>query len=124
MNILKSIGAVFAGIVLIFALSIGADYLLETTEIMIKPLDHNPLWLIISVTIYRNIFNIAGCYLCAVLAPGKSMKHAIILGCIGLVLSTLGCITHWQEGPHWYPISLIITCMPCAYIGGKLKKEK
>ncbi|WP_202901416.1 hypothetical protein [Nitratireductor aquibiodomus] len=48
------------------------------------------------------------------------MAHALALGGIGVVLSTLGAVAMWQMGMHWYPIALILISLPCAWISGKL----
>jgi hypothetical protein len=70
---------------------------------------------------YRCLFAIAGGYVTAMLAPNRPMRHAIILGLIGVVASILGTITGWNLSAHWYPILLILTSLPCTWLGGKLK---
>lgn len=120
-NILKSTGAVLAGLVLIFALSSLTDVLLEKTGAMKLPFAANPLWLMIVVTLYRCVYVVAGCYLTARLAPNKPMKHALILGVIGFVLGIMGAVVMWHEPPHWYPIALVVLGLPCAWLGGRLR---
>ncbi len=39
---------------------------------------------------------------------------------IGVLLSTLGAIAMWDFGMHWYPIALIVSSLPCAWIAGRL----
>ena len=121
MKTLKSIGAVVAGIIAIFALSIITDVTLEKSGMMKLPFADNPLWLMIFVTFYRNVYVFAGSYLTATLAPDKPMKHSIILASIGFVLGVVGAIMMWHVPPHWYPIALIILGWPSAWLGGKLK---
>ncbi len=119
---LKSIGAVLAGMLVIIILSIATD------EIMVKlgifpPLDqgiYNTKMLIIAL-IYRCIFAIVGGYLTARIAPGNAMRHAIILGLIGLILSIMGAIAGWNLSAHWYPLALVFTALPCTWLGGKLQ---
>ncbi|WP_295813701.1 hypothetical protein [uncultured Nitratireductor sp.] len=36
------------------------------------------------------------------------------------MLSTLGAIAMWDFGMHWYPIALIVSSLPCAWIAGRL----
>jgi len=48
------------------------------------------------------------------------MLHAIILGGIGFAVALLGCIVHWGQGNNWYPIALVITALPCTWLGGKI----
>ncbi len=120
----RSILAVVAGLVFIFALSIVADIIMLSTGIMIdNPFSDNPTWVVMVVTTYRLIFSIAGCYLAARLAPARPMRHAMILGFIGLVLSIVGSAMMWQE-PYWYPVALIVMALPCAYIGGKIRTSQ
>lgn len=41
---------------------------------------------------------------------------------MGLVLSTAGAIATipMDLGPAWYPIALVVTALPCAWLGGVL----
>jgi hypothetical protein len=120
-NIFKSIGAVLAGLVAIFVLSHVTDFALEKPGIMKLPFSDNPTWFILGVTFYRLVYSVIGCYIAALLAPSNPMRHALILGVIGVILSSLGAIAMWEQGPGWYAISLIIFALPCAWLGGKLK---
>jgi hypothetical protein len=47
---------------------------------------------------------------------------ALTLGVIGLVLSSAGAIAAipMNLGPSWYPIALVLTALPCAWLGGVL----
>jgi hypothetical protein len=89
-----------------------------------EPFVENPVWLIAIIILYRTIFNTFGCYLTARLAPNKPMKHAIILGIIGVVLTIVGLIAMWDIPPRWYPISLIVLTLPAAWLGGKMAIKK
>jgi surface polysaccharide O-acyltransferase-like enzyme len=76
---------------------------------------------------YRIVYAIIGSYLAARLAPRNPMRHALILGVIGIVLSSLGAvtaITMVDVGPAWYPIALVLTTMPCAWLGGALYRAR
>lgn len=122
---LKSIRAVIAGFALLVILSIMMDSILEKIGVMkTEPFNENPLWLIAIIILYRTIFNTLGCYLTARLAPNKPMKHAIILGIIGVVLTIVGLIAMWDIPPRWYPISLIVLTLPAAWLGGKMAFKK
>jgi len=124
-NTFKSAGAILAGIISVFVLSIGTDTVLEKTGFMKRePFNYNAWWIILLVIIYRSIYNVSGCYIAATLAPNKPMRHAIILGIIGFVLSIIGTVAMWDKPPHWYPISLVILALPCAWLGGRLKLNK
>ena len=47
------------------------------------------------------------------------MLHSIIGGIIGFVIATIGAIAMWDKPPHWYPITLMVTTLPCAWLGGQ-----
>ena len=74
---------------------------------------------------YRMVDGIAGSYIAARLAPRRPMQHSLILGAVGIVLSSIGAVVTWNKGPafgpHWFPIALIVIAMPCAWAGGRLR---
>jgi hypothetical protein len=118
---LRRIGAVLAGLVTIFILSTAVDVVLHVTGVY-------PPWgqpmsnaLALLATCYRIVISIFGCYLTARLAPDHPMQHALVLGLIGVLLSTAGTVATWNAGlgPTWYPIGLIVLSMPCAWIGAR-----
>jgi hypothetical protein len=124
-NTLKSIGAVLAGFVAFFVLSLGTDVVLHATGVF-PPWDQrmsDALFLL--ATAYRTVYCIAGSYIAARLAPNRPMAHALALGILGLVVSTAGAVVTWNKGPafgpHWYPVALVVTAIPCAWLGGRLR---
>jgi len=124
-NTLKSIGAVLAGFVAVFVLSLGTDVVLHATGVF-PPWDQrmsDALFLL--ATAYRTVYCIAGSYIAARLAPNRPMAHALALGILGLVVSTAGAVVTWNKGPafgpHWYPVALVVTAIPCAWLGGRLR---
>ena len=121
-NLLKSIGAIFAGMLVVVVLSTSTDLILMKMGIF-PPLEAGPYvsWMLAFALAYRCIYTISGGYLTAVLAPDKPMRHVIILGLIGLAASITGVIVGWNLSAHWYPIALAITSLPCTWLGGKLK---
>ncbi len=123
-RILRSLGALFAGILVVVVLSLGTDVLLHATGVF-------PPWgqpmsdaLFLLATAYRTVYGIAGPYVTARLAPHQPMQHALLGGVIGLVLATTGAVATWNRGPefgpHWYPLALVATALPCAWLGGPL----
>ena len=127
-NLPRSIAAVVAGFLAGAILSLGTDAILHETGVFPgwgKPMSDGLFGL---ATAYRLVFNILGCYITARLAPRSPMYHALAVGIIGLLLSILGAVTTWNRGPefgpHWYPLLLIVTCLPCAWLGGKLRERQ
>jgi hypothetical protein len=50
------------------------------------------------------------------------MKHAVALGILGVLLSTVGAIAtaNMNLGPAWYAWTLVAISIPIAWLGGKL----
>lgn len=122
-RILRSILAVFAGLVFIFATHLGTDQVLHELQVfppLGEPMNDPSLNLL--ALAYRCVFSIVGCYVTARLAPYAPMGHALTLGLIGTALSTAGAIaaSGMNLGPSWYPIALVISALPCAWAGGLL----
>lgn len=125
-NIWRSTGAVFLGLVAIFVLSLGTDQLLHVLEVYPpwgQPM-HEPALNLLALG-YRCVYAVIGCYLAARFAPRNPMRHALLLGAIGMVLSTAGAIATipMDLGPAWYPITLALTALPCAWLGGALYRK-
>jgi hypothetical protein len=122
----KSIGAILAGFVAVFVLSIGTDIILEKFGVF--PPQNEPAsyvgWMLMLALIYRSIYAVVGGYVTATLAPERPMRHALILGIIGLVFAILGSIANLDKSTAstaWYPIFLIVLTLPTVWLGGKLK---
>jgi drug/metabolite transporter (DMT)-like permease len=124
-RMLRSIGALFAGFLVVVVLSLGTDVALRATGVF--PPWNQPMSdaLFLLATVYRTLYTVLGSYVTARLAPYRPMKHALAGGVVGLVLSTVGAVTTWDRGrdfgPHWYPVALVATTMPCAWAGGRLR---
>ncbi|HEX7926325.1 MAG TPA: hypothetical protein VF678_01965 [bacterium] len=126
-NIPRSILAVVGGFVVVFVLSLGTDQILHM--LAMYPPWGQPMWdpaqnaMALS---YRLVYNTVGCYLIARWAPRRPMKHALIGGVIGLVLSALGGAAAVSQGmgPMWYPAALALSSVPCAYVGAKLYRAR
>ena len=70
MKILKSVGAVLAGMVFIVVTHNLTDIILEKTGIFTPPTQRfDTTWMVVTATIYRTIFSVAGCYLTALWHP-------------------------------------------------------
>ena len=121
----RSIGALLGGFLAVVVLSIGTDVALHATGVF-PPLGQ-PMSdaLLLLATVYRSIDAIVGSYMTARLAPDRPMQHALAGGAVGLVLSIVGAVLAWNKvstlGPHWYPLALVATAIPCAWAGGKLR---
>ena len=128
-NIPRSILSVAAGLVLIFVLSYGMDYLLGAFDVF-DPGEPLPtkgyVGLVGFILGYRIVFSVVGAWLTAYLAPRRPMKHALVLGIIGLIFSVAGAFAGMKDnlGPDWYLWGLAVFALPAAWLGGKLYSMK
>ena len=127
-RILRRIGAVLAGLLVVVILDTGIDVVLHATGIYppwFKPM-RTSLWLL--AIAYRMVDGVVGGYTVARFAPDRPVQHALVLGVIGLVLSIAGVVATWNRGPEfgpkWYPLTLVVIALPCAWIGGKLRARQ
>jgi hypothetical protein len=113
--------ALLAGFVTVLVLSLATDQLFHILGVYppwgepMRGTGQNLLALS-----YRVVYAVLGSYIAARLAPRNPMRHAMILGAIGFVLSTLGAAGALAAdlGPLWFPVALVLTTLPCAWLGG------
>ena len=119
---LRSIGAVLAGFIFIGVTHTGIDAILENIGVLPKGNLHVGTGLILIVIGYRAVLSLIGCYITARLAPNSPMKHALALGILGVLLSTVGAIVtaNMNLGPSWYAWTLVAISLPIAWLGGKM----
>ncbi len=127
-RILRRIGAVLAGLIVVVILDTGIDVILHATGIYppwFKPMSTSLYLLALT---YRIVDGIVGGYVVARLAPDRPVQHALVLGSIGLVLSIAGLVATWNRGPEfgprWYPLALVVVAIPCAWLGGQLRARQ
>jgi hypothetical protein len=127
MKIVWSILAVLAGLVFIFLTHTGTDLILEHYEILTPPGKGFPnTGMLVGALCYRFVFSVVGCYITALLAPGRPMLHSLILGAIGVVLCIAGIFAAiaMKLPDMWYPVALLLVTPLCAWLGGKLASGK
>ena len=122
----RSILAVGAGFVLIAALSFGTDAMLRAAwpgafDAAGRSVDLRLLLLTIA---YVGVFATAGCYLAAALAPARPMRHALVLGALGLVFTAVGTAAQWDSAPAWYHAVSLALVLPYAWLGGRLRERE
>ena len=124
MRLVRSAGAILAGIAVSVTLELLTDLALHKAGLFPapgQPAESGPL---LAATIYRAIYGTIGAYITACLAPARPMLHALILGFLGFAVSIFGAAYTWnggaEFGPHWYPVALVVLALPTAWLGGKL----
>jgi len=119
---MRSVGAVVAGVLFIIVVTTLVDIVLHVTGVfppMSQPINDR---LALLATSYRIVISVGGAWLTARLAPQRPMKHAMILGFVGVVLGLVGVLATWNLGlgPRWYPIALVVLAIPQCWAGGKI----
>jgi hypothetical protein len=122
---LQSAGALFLGFIAVLVLSIGTDQVLHDIEVFPpwgQPM-HDPSLNLLALT-YRIAYGVIGSYVAARFAPHAPMRHALVLGGVGFVLSLVGvaATSGMDLGPRWFPIALVLTALPGAWLGGVLHR--
>lgn len=116
--------AILAGLTLNVVLGLGIDAILHATGVF-------PPWgqamsdsMFALAAAYRIAIGVASGWLVARLAPDRPVKHALILGAIGTIISAVGAAATWNRGaefgPHWYPVLLTVSAIPASWLGAKL----
>jgi hypothetical protein len=122
----RSVGALFAGFVVVVALSLGTDFALHAMGIFPPFGQAMSDALFLLATVYRTAYGVAGSYITARMAPRRPMLHALVGGALGLAVAVTGTVVTWNRGPefgpHWYPVALIVLGMPSAWAGGRLRE--
>jgi hypothetical protein len=123
--IVRSILAIVLGFLFIAALAGVTGAALSSAGIM--PAGGEPMTdtgLVLLETAYVAVFAIAGCWLAAWLAPDRPMRHALILGFLGLVFNVIGAVAMWELRPAWAMLLNVALVMPYAWIGGRLREQQ
>ena len=125
-NIGKTIWAVLAGVMGIIIATTLVDIALHIAGIFPAPPEPLTDSLALLASSYRLVIGVAGGYLTAKLAPDRPLRHALILGYVGIVLGLVGVIATWNLGlgPRWYPISLVVLAVPQCWLGGWLRERQ
>jgi MFS-type transporter involved in bile tolerance (Atg22 family) len=123
----RSVGAVLAGLVAIVVTHTGTDAILHATGVFPAAGYAMSDALFGLATSYRVVFSVLGAALTAYLAPARPLKHALVLGGIGIAGSFAGLLATFGKGPEfgplWYPIALMLTSLPACWLGATLTKR-
>src|SRR5688572_14370548 len=122
MIILRRIGSVLAGFILIGLLGFVMDTLLQRLGLLPIPTEQKfeTGHALLAVS-YHLLFAVLGGLVTAWLAPDRPVAHAIVLGILGIVISVLGliAIVMLDLAPAWYGVALIVFSIPATWLGGK-----
>jgi hypothetical protein len=120
MTVLKSIAAVVAGMVFIVVLSTGTDWVLQHSILPAMNTPQVTPALLGLALVYRATYGVCAGWITAKLAPNYPLRHALILGAIGMAFAALGTYVMWSFPDHWYPLALTLLALPQTWLGGRL----
>ncbi len=119
---MRSALAIAAGFVAIAVLSFAADALvrlaLPDAYDAAGRVTDVPVLILLQALV--GVFAVVGCALTAHLAPSAPMRHALILGALGLAFNLAGSAAMWDTAPVWYHVLGWALTMPYAWLGGRL----
>ena len=123
---MRSIWAVVAGFLFIFVISTGTSLLVHllAPNIFMANGGTNNVVILCLTTLYTGVFAVVGCYLAARMAPSHPMRHALILGALGLILNLSFYSRMSAMAPSWYTILNLLLVMPYAWLGGRLRENE
>src|SRR6267142_2089158 len=121
----RSTWAVVAGFLLIAMLSVGSGAMVHAMypRLFDATGGTSNLVVLCLTTVCIGVFAIVGCYLTARLAPSHPMRHALILGLLGLIVNLFGTMKMWNMYPAWYNVLNLLLVMPYAWLGGRLREN-
>jgi len=119
---IRSVIAVVTGFLLIGALSFGATALMKVAMPGALTARTESVPVLLLVMTYVAIFAVAGCYITAFIAGRSPMKHALVLGALGLIFNIVGTIDRWDTMPAWFHVISLLLVMPYAWLGGRLRE--
>lgn len=115
---LRSVLAVLTGLVVVVLLHLATNKLVRVLAIF-------PHGDPAAALAYRSVYMVLGGYIAARLAPAHPMSHAVALGGVEFVLagaSAIFLLPMQFFGPDWYYYGLLVTALPCAWLGGRLHR--
>lgn len=120
----RSVAAVVVGLVTIVVTHTGMDALLHASGVFPPAGEVMSGGLFALAATYRLVLEVLGAAITARMAPQRPLKHALVLGWIGAAASFAGLLATYGRGPEfgplWYPLVLVLTSLPCCWLGAKL----
>lgn len=116
----RSLLAFVAAIAVTSVLSYGTDAILVAAGLMTNAALPSSVAVVSLIILYRTLYNVAGAFVLAKLAPSHPMRHALVLGVLGIIGTLSAMVAMPDAGPAYYPIALAILTLPSVWLGVKL----
>jgi phage shock protein PspC (stress-responsive transcriptional regulator) len=122
----RSVVAIVVGFIAGAALSFGADA--AVTRVFANSLNatggtEDPTLLTV-LLVFGVIFLVLPAYVTALLAPNQPVRHALVFGVLTLGAVTIGKFANWSSTPAWHNLLTLAMVIPCAVLGGWLRKRQ
>jgi hypothetical protein len=96
------------------------DVLLVATNLMQSNTMPSSVGIIVLLVVYRTLYNVAGAFVLAKLAPSRPMTHVLVLGVLGAVGGLAAGASMPGMASMWYSIALAVLAIPSVWLGAKL----
>lgn len=122
----RSLLAIVTGFVLIGMLSVCTDMALRMAVPMLFETDGSTSStpMLLMTIAYVGLYATLGCYLAARMAPARPMRHALVLGILGLAFNIAGTTRTWTRYPVWYHVVSLTLVMAWAWLGGRMREQE
>jgi hypothetical protein len=124
---MKNFLAVVAGLAFVIAVTKALDFAMERTGVFNLDTSQMSTGDYVLASVYRLAIAVGGGWITARLAASRPLFLAILLGVFGTVIALAGLLVVWYAspalGPLWYPLVLVLTAVPCTWLGGLLAKR-
>jgi hypothetical protein len=124
---MKNFLAVVAGLAFVIAVTKGLDFAMERTGVFNVDTSEMTTGDYLLASAYRLAIAVGGGWITARLAASRPLFLAVLLGIFGTVIALAGLFVVWYArpalGPVWYPLVLVVTAVPCTWLGGRLAKR-
>lgn len=122
----RSVVAVLSGFLLITALSFGTDLAIRAAmPALFEVNGRTDSVAVLLLTIgYVGLYATLGGYLTARMAPTQPMRHALLLGWLGLLFNAGGSYATWDTAPAWYHLVSLALVMFWAWLGGRMREQE
>ena len=125
---MKNFLAVIAGLAFVIITSTGLDAIFHRLGVYPEDPTATSMGAWVLALSYRLVIGVIGGWITARLAESRPEFFAIVLGIIGTIVGLAGLAMVWMMrpnlGPLWYPILLVVTAIPCTWLGARLVKPR
>ena len=124
-TLLKSVGAVFAGLIANVVLTVFTDLALSASGLL-PPFGtgYSNAGLLSLALGYRTLFAEVGGFITARVAPDGPRRHVAWLMGIGLVIGLLSAMGGRAMFPAWYLLGIVALSVPATWLGGALASRR